>query len=226
MAFLVVGLGRSGTKFLAETLNKSKEFTVRHETAHDGDILEKTQVTKADVQKRLVGSVGEVNHYLTPYLFSLVVDKKAVIIRDVRNVILSFANKWKDRAVNEKTLVAHKKNKVEGYKKLLIDRTDFRPFMVEKIQNHQPLLKVLDKALSAKVRRIDFANMISSMRYLRGIAEFLGVTDVPWVEVDIREKINAGPEKKAYASYADLPKFMKVEVEKLLWFNKKWKPLP
>jgi hypothetical protein len=201
MAFIVTGLGRSGTMFLAKVLNTSKAFRVRHETKGDGDVGERLKLTLGELQGRLTGNVGEVNHYAALLINDVKVDKKAIIVRDVRNVILSYANKWRRR-------------KGDGKK--------FKRFFVNKVPRQQPLLESLDKGLTSGIHKIEFSKMVSDRSYLEDIANYLEVTGVRWKKVDIDKKINFGTKEKAWPEYSDLPEWIRTATDELLWFNDKW----
>lgn len=91
--FAVTAVGRSGTKFLATILNRSPTWTVRHEPGPRG----KAKHTMAHLQrlnKRFDrDSYGEVNSFLRWVFADLSVGKKAVIVRDPFDVVLSTYNR-------------------------------------------------------------------------------------------------------------------------------------
>lgn len=64
--FLVTGTGRSGTKFLSETLNRSEAWTVTHEHPNDHEYYEAPTNRRADELRGRFGGLyyGEVNSQL------------------------------------------------------------------------------------------------------------------------------------------------------------------
>ena len=90
--FAVTAMGRSGTKFLSQTLSKAEGWTVKHEP-HPG-----FQPT-SEVKLRFSGVInyGEVNSYLRFQLMSLEVDRKAVIIRHPIQIFQSMYNRGKPK---------------------------------------------------------------------------------------------------------------------------------
>ena len=89
--FLVTGMGRSGTKFLTNLLNRSPSWTVRHEP---GGLADFGRPASA-IQARFSGACkyGEVNSVIRHQAPDLEVDVKAVLLRDPRDVWLSMANR-------------------------------------------------------------------------------------------------------------------------------------
>lgn len=109
--FAITGMGRSGTKFLAFMLNKSKVWKVNHE-------IDKTlefDISKINLRFQKE-NYGEVSSFLRYILDEIEVEKKCVIIRDPREVFVSAFNRkgyyiseqlWKDFSKTYK--------KLEGY---------------------------------------------------------------------------------------------------------------
>jgi hypothetical protein len=99
MGFLVTGYGRSGTKFLATQLNKSKAFTVSHEFPSELRRLdppkEPTRYT-SDFIRRVKEylarpNVGDVNGRLRYHYGQL--GCMAIILRSVPDIMVSVANR-------------------------------------------------------------------------------------------------------------------------------------
>ncbi|HEV3004240.1 MAG TPA: hypothetical protein VGX78_07245 [Pirellulales bacterium] len=89
-SFAISGFGRSGTKWLAELLDRSAGWTVRHEPSseyHCGALRRRF----ADARQQ--GPYGEVNSYLLVALFELPVDRRGVIVRDPLDICVSAANR-------------------------------------------------------------------------------------------------------------------------------------
>jgi len=88
--FLITAMGRSGTKFLATTMNKSKTWTVKHEP----DGLNDLNSSIPQIQKRFNRNYyGEINGILGLRADELIVEKKGVILRDPAEIWLSIANR-------------------------------------------------------------------------------------------------------------------------------------
>ena len=87
--FLITGMGRSGTQFIANTLSKSKMCTVTHEHSNDHVYLR----PNADIPlKRFVENYGEVNsqlRYVAPELAKQGV-KVVLLTRDPRYILRSY----------------------------------------------------------------------------------------------------------------------------------------
>tara|TARA_Y100000310_G_scaffold204654_1_gene204888 strand:+ start:93 stop:695 length:603 start_codon:yes stop_codon:yes gene_type:complete len=194
-SFVVVGLFRSGTLFLARTLNLSPTWTVKQEAKVDKGLR--------PLQKRLNRDhYGEVNMYATRHINDIVVPKKAVIVRDVGKVMLSYFNKrWKSECKR-------------------VGRPGAKKFMQKTIDGVNIKLNAMDGAIENGMRLIQFTKMTTDVGYLRGIAKHLGVTDVPWDKVDITRKINA--RAKHFDSLKETPSWFQDAVEDMKWFTDKW----
>lgn len=100
--FLITAMGRSGTRFLAELMNRSRKWTVLHEPVGSRDSC----ATCSNVQMRFnYDHYGEVNSHLRHAALDLNVAKKGVIIRDPAEVWVSILNrkskdKWEEMLLN------------------------------------------------------------------------------------------------------------------------------
>ena len=93
--FAITSMGRSGTKFLSVVLHSSYDWVVKHEP-YDG--FQSTE----EVQARFNSSseyfqYGEVNSFLRENILELVVDYKAIILRDPLQIFQSMFNRKKPR---------------------------------------------------------------------------------------------------------------------------------
>lgn len=87
--FVISGFGRSGTKFLARTMNMSDSWTVHHEPGPS-----RYRIPATEVQHRFDrDKYGEVNSLLRHAIFDLRVEKKGIILRNPLDIMLSVANK-------------------------------------------------------------------------------------------------------------------------------------
>jgi len=81
MSFLVVAVGHSGTKFLANQLSRAPGWRVCHEPD--------TKVHPALVSNRFYGRYGEVNSWLLYAARHIPADKKAVLLRNPYDILRS-----------------------------------------------------------------------------------------------------------------------------------------
>jgi len=87
--FIISGMGGSGTVFLSQQMNKSKIWSVNHENK-----IDHTLPPLSIVQPRFNQDYyGEVNGCLRAILLNLKVDKKAIILRDLWEIVLSSMNR-------------------------------------------------------------------------------------------------------------------------------------
>jgi len=90
--FVITSIGRSGTKFLANTMNLSKKWTVLHEVGYDKDMIPSWDKI---IQKRLEQDYyGEISSQLRFQARNLKVEKKGVIFRNAEDLVLSNMN-WR-----------------------------------------------------------------------------------------------------------------------------------
>lgn len=90
-SFVITGLGRSGTLFLATHMNVSSLWTVLHEPAPSFDMI-----SAHCVQDRFDrDNYGEVNSYLRMSVLDLRVARRGVILRDPRACLLSAQKRGK-----------------------------------------------------------------------------------------------------------------------------------
>lgn len=87
-SFLITSSGRTGTKWLATILNKSKQWTVFHEPR--GYVGDSWRIASYAFQNDYY---GEVNGALCRD-FEKIPFKKAIIQRPTKDLILSFANRY------------------------------------------------------------------------------------------------------------------------------------
>lgn len=89
--FYITGFARSGTTFLSSVMNKSKQWTVKHEARGYED---KRRDNYNNIQVAFQQPYyGEVNCYLYFYLDRLQADKVGIITREPKEIYLSMANR-------------------------------------------------------------------------------------------------------------------------------------
>jgi hypothetical protein len=95
MSFAITATGRSGTKFLAAIMNRSKEWCVMHETSKQ---LQRASDIPAANERLAADYYGEVNGYLRNIFLRLEVERTGVIVRNPSEVTLS----WYNRRLSDK----------------------------------------------------------------------------------------------------------------------------
>jgi len=102
MRFVITGVGRTGTMFLAQVLARSRAYIVRHEHAddargwfaHAGSYDAAGHLKLARQRFEAHDDYGEVNSCLRFIVADLPVDKRAVVIRNPLDVAMSSLNKF------------------------------------------------------------------------------------------------------------------------------------
>lgn len=101
MSFLITGFGRSGTTFLQQIMNTSKNVTVEHEPRKNRDEKWYDKYGKDSIPPEAAKSFkrnnyGEVNSRLRFFAHIFPVDKLGIIIRDPKDIFKSTMNRDKD----------------------------------------------------------------------------------------------------------------------------------
>ena len=179
MNFAITGHGRSGTKYLARVLNMSPTWTVLHEPGGNQKKIE-------DIQPRfeVVDQYGEVNSYLRWSFKQLEVERRGVIIRDPREIILSWINR----------------NYYSEPELRLDDEKIGQLFKV-----HDEAFELVDRWARAKpIMVICFDWMVTEKCYLQDIAKYMGIDDLDLNDFDPEVKINRNPHHH-FPTFHDLP---------------------
>jgi len=87
--FAITGMGRSGTKFLAQILATVPGWRIQHEPYHGFQPFSTIQARFA----LCLGNYGEVNSYLRFHIIPLCVDIKFVILRNPLDIFASMYNR-------------------------------------------------------------------------------------------------------------------------------------
>lgn len=168
--FLITGTGRSGTLFLAETLNRSSTWNVTHEHPNDHRYWESPTERNADELIARFGSesYGEVNSQLRRIAPALSRRGLRVyfIVRRPQDIIKS-VHKARERSADqfEETL------------------TQILPALTDVF-----LLKLLG------FKYFKFEEFTTNKKHLYDMASEIGVNDVPISKVDLSVKVNTnGP---------------------------------
>lgn len=173
--FLVTGCGRSGTKFLARTMNRSPSWSVHHERAP-------YSLTPCipEVQQRFERPrYGEVNSLLRMIAPHLKVARRAVILRQPEDILLSFFNKAARDGRNWRNFIEH---------------------LVE-------MFSVVAGLVKSGFQVIRFAEMTTCPDYLRSTCESLMGAPIDFeISKESLAPINALKERERFAtSFDDLP---------------------
>jgi hypothetical protein len=185
--FLISGSGRSGTRFLANLMDRSEIWTVKHEPGAAGVENYTSAESIGQTYKRFEfhgDHYGEVNSMLRRILIHFPVRKKGVMIRNPYDVYLSIANR---RQATE------------------------RKYLDEFIES----LGLVNYAISKdkKMRKIVFEKLTTDVDYAQDVLKFFGIDDVVVTEEDIKTKVNqTHEENRKYKSIKDLPADIRKEV--------------
>ena len=183
--FLITGMGRSGTRFLAETMNLSKKWTVMHEPGGPGDLRRRAE----EIQKRLDRDYyGEVNSLLRFVSDELKVEKRGLILRSPVDLWFSIT-----------TWHARQKHRWPG------DLADMK----------RTIPHLLDLALSGHYRPIFFESMISSDFYLQNILADFGIDDVEITPEILKKKINQNLPGVRRTAWKDFNVETRLEIQRL-----------
>ncbi len=205
MNFLITGMGRSGTKFLATIMNKSPVWTVEHEPpgSEPWVALEEAHPFEVppleDLQARFNrDKYGEVNSYLRYVIHDLDVASKGVLLRNPRDIALSAYNRKYDE-------FASGKDPPEA-----------------QIQRVNAALKAVDRCVEAGMFVIRFERMVGDRDYLQQVLEEFGVDDYRVTEKDVNRRINPNP-KVRFHRFAEIKDdYRSLVVSELEWFRQKY----
>ena len=164
-------MGRSGTKFLAENMNKSKKWTVLHEGGKYHDLKRSTE----EIQKRFNWEYyGEVNGYLRFVIDKIECGKKGIILRNPIDLWLSITSHHNQK----KWTCGLKKKWYSDFKYL-----------------RQAIPLLLKLAESGNYYVISFERMVTELEYLKAIFEHFEIDDVDVNDEMLKTRINEIPER-------------------------------
>jgi hypothetical protein len=185
--FLISGSGRSGTRFLANLMDRSEIWTVKHEPGAAGIKNYTSAESIGQTYERFEWDgdhYGEVNSMLRRIFIHFPVRKKGLLIRNPYDIYLSIAN----RKQNTK-----------------------RQFLDEFIESLGIISYALDK--DKKIKKIEFEKIITDADYAQSILNHFGILDVEVTDKDVATKINyTKEENKKYKTIKDLPPEIRKEV--------------
>jgi|19_taG_2_1085344.scaffolds.fasta_scaffold03976_5 hypothetical protein len=203
--FLITALPRSGTKFIAHTLNNSKKFNVIHDLNYGQNLNKFYKLYNNDKIKECVqytldrfknkNNKGEVSGAFRHILLSLSsIDtqiKKAVILRHPEKMVVSIANMQNI------------------------------PNAMRYIDIMNDEIKRLDDISTHKdIKVFKFQNFIKNKKYLQEILDYFNINDINIDNVDISKKINNRQKKH---TINDFPKdIINKFREDIDWFVEKY----
>ena len=189
--FAISAMGRSGTRFLAITMNQSKKWMVRHEPGKS--LVADPKMVAARFHRREY--YGEVNSYLRHVLLRLPVERRGVILRDPRDILISVMR----RSGIEQKLAQWRMDIIAlGY-------------------------LALDEALRyANVVSIRFEKMTTDVGYLQIVLEGFGIADVQVSEEILAHKVNVS-KRGRIGRYTDVPDVVRRYYEAQTdWYREKY----
>lgn len=192
--FAITGFGRSGTTFLARVMNLSSVWTVEHEPrgAFDEDAvdhLSKCQPLPNSIMEAFNRDYyGEVNSRLRFWFEKLPVEKKGIIIRNPKEVVISIANRNYTLDKIETTI-----------KKFGFYYNTFHFWLRD-----------------TSILKIDFSRMTNDTIYMENILDTFDIYDVNISEYIIKRKINETKNRK-YKNIDQFPSILKNAYYSINW---------
>ena len=183
--FLITGMGRSGTRFLAETMNLSKKWTVMHEPDGPMDMRQPIEKIKGRFNRNYY---GEINSHLRFCADQIEVEKRGIILRNPIDLWFSIT-----------TWHAHKKQ-----------RWPQDLASMKRVVPH--LLKLAE---SGRYRVIFFDRMISDVEHLRDIFADFGIDDVEITAEILGKKTNQAPAHVRRTTWDDFSTETRREITRL-----------
>lgn len=178
--FFITGLGRSGTRFLATTLQRSRQYHVMHEWKLKGTRFRDKYLDQFPLYRFWLArypfpsarkGYGEVNSHLRHVLMPNQIGQeariplRAIIERDPRDSIASAMNR-PNQTMN-----------------------DFNKVCDSVIRDYVRLQQILECSKLHYVR-FSFEQMTQSLEYLQQIIDWTGISDVQVSKADVVRKVN------------------------------------
>lgn len=210
--FLIVGFGSSGTRFLAETLNRSQYIEVAHE---DNPFKRPRDVKQANTwyerrvdalaRKNLAG-YGDVNGFLRYRLREYVPGwRKAIILRDWRDILKSWAWHWgRERDGQWETRILAQ-----------IERRQW-------LRHVEQTVRIFEEDINAGIQVIDFSRMTGDVAYLSSLCFDFGAIDVQITPDVLAKKVNE-KNRGRVEHYEEIPRSVRQPFDKITAaFNEKY----
>lgn len=166
-SFLLTGTGRSGTKFLAETLNRSQTWEINHESPNDHRYLEVPDDRSANELKDRFRKVcyGEVNSQL----------RRIAPALNRRGIRVYFTVR----------------NPIDIIKSVHTARGRSRDQFIETVIEVLPSFTHIFLLRLLGFKSFTFEKFTTDKTYLLGMMNELGVDDVDVSSIDLSQKVNS-----------------------------------
>lgn len=215
--FFITGLGRSGTKFLATVLGRSRQYKVVHEwhnLFYRDQTLNRFPFWRFYLARKPFGKLrngyGEVNSYLRHTLRAnaigreACIEKRAIIFRDPKDVAISAMNRRANEGVPFETVV-------------------------QRILTSYANLLALKNGALLKYDTFLFHRFTTDLEYLRQLINWTGITDVNVATSDLSTKVNAN-KASSFPHWSDWDDsywqaYSRIELD-ILGFRSEGNPLP
>lgn len=201
--FIITAMPRSGTKFLAHTMNLSKKFTVLHD--HEQPIMTKLRSTDESVYMEYVNNRLNKNFY----------GEISGLYRSNYNVLETGKTNFHEFISNKKGVIL--RNPIKNIISLYNMTGDGGNYL-KNIQMQMNLLDMISSMEGVKV--IHFQKMTTDKDYLKDILEYFGITDVEITDNMIKNKINKRGGKHTISNFDK--KKMEYLKESCSWFIEKY----
>lgn len=211
MNFLISGHPRSGTKFLANLLNRSASWEVNHEVDYERDEFEQTPEHLQTILDRFnKDRYGEVTSCLKWCAAHLPVDKKAIIVRPLKEVWVSIVNDHLGQLQRLESMnVALNPHYKQHVKQQVIDHLD--RFIKD--------TETLHIALESGIPALQFKKLISDVGYVQSLVDWLGIDDLKVSLSMMGVENETASDKIVMTDYDELPDYYK-HIDSLEYFDK------
>lgn len=180
--FLITAMGRSGTKYLSQIMNRSKLWTVEHEPKGQWNFKSDIGGIHSIRERFNRDYYGEVNSYLRFKADKIEVEKYGIILRDPIEIWLSITNR-------------HPENR----------------WMADLEDLERSIIRLLYYSMKKEFLSISFKRIIKDKRYLENIIKHFGIEDIEITDEILNTKINATKNPK-YKSLNDFDKVIRLKV--------------
>ena len=195
--FLIVGIGRSGTVFLQQIMDRSKRWHVKHEAKTDLKHVwippEPSRIQLIQRRFNREENYGEVNWLLLYHIDRMKLGQRGIIFRDPVEVWISLCNMWGS---------ARRANRF--------------------IYHFYAFYRQLESlAASGRYRIISFKQMTTSAKYLKRVLDDFGINDVEITPELVKTKVHTTTIRR-YNSLADLSSATRAEVLRWREIIERW----
>jgi hypothetical protein len=199
-SFCISGMGRSGSLWLSQLMNRSARWTVRHEPHNEYDLDAISLRFREETAK---GPYAEINSFANFCLLDLPVRERGVLIRDPIEILISYANR----------------NPHELRWQISSDALTIEGAFLDHLSAS---LATIDLAIKKGVRPISFVSMTTKLDYLTQQLRTFDVWDVEPMQADLETKTNTAG-REALAGWMSLDRLTRGRIERRLrWYRKRY----